>query len=130
MDRAKCYFYLTYKTNFLHMKPYILLLGLVLSINTIKAQDNPIAKQIAERIAQRMADSLQLTQEQKIKIYSINMQLGKEKQQLRGDKSQSANLQSRFQQIENKRDALYQGVLPQDKYLLYIQKKQNLIRVD
>jgi len=94
----------------------------------VKAQNNNISTQMAERIAQRMADSLQLSDSQKAQIYAINIDIYQQKALLRQNTSRQDTLTPYIQQIENKRNVLYKAVLSQDKYLLYKQNKRNLIR--
>jgi len=95
-----------------------------------KAQENLIALKFADDIAQKMADSLLLSSEQKMQIYNINMDLYKQKKQLRESKPQPATLEFDLQQIENKRDSLYKVVLLEEKFKLYKLKKCVLFIVD
>lgn len=85
------------------------------------------AEQLATRIAKKMKDSLSLTASQQTQIYTINMQLHQQKQQVFTRYQASDSLRIHLQRIENSRDTLYSSVLSPDKYLLYRQKKRNLI---
>jgi hypothetical protein len=113
------------------MKKYIgyLLLSIV-AFTPLKAQENPLANQVANRIAQYMADTLKLTADQQSRIYNANIQLNNQKNLLRKTEKQSNMLQMKIQQIENKRDSIYKTILSKEKYLLYRQKKQNLIKAE
>ena len=106
------------------MKIIIILLFIFLTI-TAKAQVNH-ASQLANKIAQKMADSLGLTPVQKANLVTINMNLQVQKKSARRDNPGSSAAMY-VQKIENKRDSLYKEVLPADKYLLYKQKKRNLV---
>lgn len=98
---------------------------LVLSL-LLKAQTH-IAEQIASHIAQKMQDSLSLTNGQKNSIYAINIQLNNRKMAARKQYSGTA-LETRIQAIENTRDTLYHLVLMNDAtFQLYRQKKRNLV---
>lgn len=85
------------------------------------------AQQVAERIAQKMKDTLGLNQQKKTQIYNINIQLHEWKTQARTQYGDSDTLGTVIQHIENKRDSLYRSVLPENKYQLYKAKKRNLI---
>ena len=96
----------------------------------VTPQNNQMGKLFAEKIAQKMMDSLNLTNSQQSKIYSINMDLLQQKSEARKDLKNSNNLTRIIQNIENKRDSLYKQVLPDQKYRTYLQKKQSLISND
>lgn len=85
------------------------------------------AEQIADRIAQRMKDSLSLTNQQKDSIYSINMKISDWKSSARQQYNANDSLRFYLQVIENRRDSLYKAVLDEPNYLLYKQKKRNLV---
>jgi hypothetical protein len=85
------------------------------------------AEVVANKIAQKMKDSLNLADSVRIKIYQINMQLDQQKLVVRNHYAGSDSLRIKVQQVENSRDALYQAVLPGEKFVLYRQKKRNLV---
>jgi len=85
------------------------------------------AADLSNRIARRMKDTLQLSDSQKNAIYAINMQLHAQKMSARQQYSAGDSLQYHIQRIENTRDALYGTVLSPEKYLLYLEKKKNLV---
>ncbi len=79
------------------------------------------------RIAQKLQDTLGLSAAQKDSIYSINHQLQNKKMLARQQYTGTDSLGYHLQRIENTRDSLYKPVLGAEKYLLYKQKKRNLI---
>lgn len=83
---------------------------------------------LADRVAKKMKDSLSLTEAQKGQIYSINMQLYQQKQEMFSKyKAAADSLRFYVQRIENTRDTLYSSVLSAEKYQLYKRKKLNLL---
>ena len=90
------------------------------------AQNDP-ANQLANKIAQKMKDSLNLTGLQKNEIKDINMNLYEQKKTVRLQHRGSDSLRIFLQRIENKRDTLYSAILSQQEYLLFKQKKRNLV---
>jgi len=105
-----------------------LLLSIVLGAITIalKAQ-NSQAENLAQKIAQKMKDSLSLSDVQKSQIYAINMQLHHQKMEIRSQYTEHDVLRHYLQMVENKRDSLYRSVLPEAKYSVYKEKKRNLV---
>lgn len=81
---------------------------------------------LSNQIAQRMKDTLGLSDSQKNAVYAINMQLHAQKMNVRQQHT-GDSVRYHTQRIENTRDSLYGTVLPPDRYLLYQQKKRNLI---
>lgn len=105
--------------------------GLLFSVfvisNTYSQNTSNPAVQLAQKIARKMQDSLLLTVEQKDQLYNINLLLHNQKMTARQQYNKPDSLQKALQGIENARDSLYHAVLPDDKYLLYMQKKSTLI---
>ena len=99
---------------------------LFFTVTVGSAQVNP-GEQLSGRIAQRMKDSLLLTTPQQESIYTINMQLHSQKMALRQQHLSADTLRLQFQKIENGRDSLYRQILSPDQFLLYKQKKRNLV---
>jgi len=91
------------------------------------SSDNSPAVQLSNHIAQKMKDTLILSNDQKIQIYSANMQIHEWKTEVRQRYNGSDSLRYYLQRIENRRDSLYRSVLADEKYLLYLQKKSTLI---
>jgi len=88
---------------------------------------NTPAAQLAHHIADKMTDSLHLSNQQRAKVFQINMDMHKEKTSARG-KSHDRNIVGRdLQAIEKSRDERYKGVLTTEQYTTYLAKKQNLI---
>lgn len=88
---------------------------------------NNNAQQLATRIAQKMKDSLSLSETQKGNIYSINIQLSNAKSSLRQKYAAMDSLRIHTQRVENTRDSLYNTVLNHEQFILYKQKKATLI---
>lgn len=107
------------------MKKIQVLASVIFISLAIKAQ-NP-AEEIANRIAQRMKDTLQLSDSQRVQIYNINMQLSQQKAGMRVQYSNADSLKKKIQLVENSRDGLYQSILSNEKYQLYIDKKKRLV---
>lgn len=91
-----------------------------------KSQSSP-AELLADRIATRMKDTLDLSIEQKNLLYTINMNLHERKLLVRQQFASSDSLTNKLQKVEASRDSLYRRVLPEEKYLLYRDKKRVLI---
>jgi hypothetical protein len=108
------------------MKKVILILSVLLAFQWSNAQTSP-ANEVAEKIAQKMKDTLALTDAQKGQIFDVNIQLHNQKMLARQHQLVADSLRRQVQRIENTRDSLYNLVLPQEKYLLYLQKKRNLV---
>ena len=105
-----------------------LFFGFIIIANHSFAQsDSSPASQIAERIAQKMKDSLELSNQQKTQLYSINMQIHEWKGNVRQQYSGTDSVGYYIQRMENRRDSLYRNVLNEEKYVIYKQKKRTLI---
>jgi type IV pilus biogenesis protein CpaD/CtpE len=108
------------------MKHILLFLLMIPFSICIVAQQSP-AEQVASRIAQKMKDSLVLTETQREQVYNVNIQLSNQKQAARASATDPDELGRQLQQIENTRDGLYQPILGEEKFMLYKQKKMNLV---
>jgi hypothetical protein len=108
------------------MKKLFTTITVVLSITFLQAQTSN-AELLAERIAQKMRDSLSLTTFQTNAIYGINIQISAKKQEVRQQFSNQDSIRIKTQAIENTRDDLYLPVLSEQQYALYKQKKSVLI---
>lgn len=100
---------------------------LIILFSSIIVNAQTPAEQIAEKIARKMKDSLQLTDVQKTQIYQLNIQISDQKTLMRNQYTGSDSLRVKTQMVENTRDSLYHTVLSDEKYWLYIQKKRNLV---
>lgn len=107
-------------------KIIVLVFGLSILSISVSAQ---VAKgeSLARKMASKMKDSLELSPKDENKIYQVNMRIAKEKEKLWIEYRTSPYLRGYLQRVENKRDSLYKEVLPAEKYLLYKEKKDNLI---
>lgn len=108
------------------MKRVLLVIMIQVVINSLNAQSLP-GEEVGRRIADRMKDSLALSAAQSDSVYQANMWLFQQKQVMRQLHAGSDSLGIYFQQVENKRDSLYQTVLSATQYELYRQKKIQLI---
>ena len=108
------------------MKIIIILIVFGFFYSPVFAQTDP-AKHLAQKSAQKMKDTLGLTAQDKNLIKNINISLAEQKRVVWERYLASDSLTFFLQRIENKRDTLYSAVLPANKYLLYKQKKRNLI---
>lgn len=86
-----------------------------------------IADSIAVKVADRMKDSLQLTNIERMNILKVNRSLLVQKQLAFKTFDNVDSLRRKVQAIENTRDSLYQVALPDVKFELYQQKKRFLI---
>jgi hypothetical protein len=86
------------------------------------------ATRLANRIADKMRDSLSLSQKQRNDIFVITTQLQDRKKAAMTSGQDRNNIGLALQQIENTRDSLYATVLSAAQIQIYNQKKRNLIR--
>ena len=112
---------------------YKILMILILLTTFIKAsfsQSNgqDPATRLANQIADKMRDSLSLSQKQRNEIFIINTQLQNQKKAAMASGQNRDNIGLALQQIENTRDSLYATVLSATQIQVYNQKKRNLIR--
>ena len=85
---------------------------------------------VANKIAQKMKDSLSLTEEQRIALVTINMQINQSKAAVWQQYSTDSLIQVNLQLIENTRDSLYLPVLTTQQHQLYLFKKRTLLKND
>ena len=64
-------------------------------------------EEVANKIAWKMKDSLQLTDSQRIVIYNINMQIAEQKSNMRSLYTGTDSLRLKIQLVEYTRDGLY-----------------------
>ena len=108
-------------------KLFISLFAITLACGYANSQDSTLAQKLAQHIALKMKDTLELSPTQQNQLYWINMNLHETKLQIRESYSDMDSLRVHIQLVENTRDSLYQGVLEEQKFLLYRQRKQQLI---
>lgn len=92
----------------------------------VSAQQSP-GVQLANHIADKMKDTLGLTVPKRNQVFAINMYIHNKKMIIRQQTTNPDTLRVRLQRQENKRDSMYQNILPPPKYQLYLQKKGNLV---
>lgn len=108
-------------------KKFILFAVITMFTMSARSQTTNMAEHVADKIARKMKDTLNLTGQQRNQIYDVNMSLHNQKQAARQTYTDH-NLQTMaIQGIERKRDSLYLPILGQDKYQLYLQKKRFLV---
>ncbi|HEY8687690.1 MAG TPA: hypothetical protein VIM07_00530 [Chitinophagaceae bacterium] len=108
------------------MKIIIIALTLTFFADFAFCQSDP-PHQLANKIAQKMKDSLSLSGAQKELIKNINLDLSEQKKQARGHSKDLNIARKDMQRIENKRDSMYKTVLTKGQYILYYNKKANLV---
>lgn len=82
---------------------------------------------LANRMADKLRDSLSLSSTQRDQLFSINIELHNRKMAARSGSQNRDSIGILFQQIENKRDSFYGTVLLEPQFLVYKQKKRYLI---
>jgi hypothetical protein len=107
---------------------HILILFIVIVLNKQLFAQHTAGEQIADKIAQKMKDTLSLSKSQKTQIYNINMQLNNSKSVARQTNTNIDTISIKIQKIENTRDSFYRLILSNKQYDLYRQKKRNLIK--
>lgn len=110
------------------MKKIFVFAFLFFFCNYLQAQDqsSPAAR-VAQHIADKMADTLGLTSQQRGKIYAINMDLYKLKAVARGKSQDRAVVGKELQAIEGTRNSLYKSILSVQQYVIYLEKKRRLV---
>jgi len=109
------------------MKKIVFIFFLFVLNHTYAQEGNTPAAILAKHIAQKMADSLSLSNQQRAKIFVINMDLYKQKTDARGKSKDRTIIESSLQRIEGKRDSLYKELLTPEQQTLYLKKKINLV---
>jgi hypothetical protein len=109
------------------LKKIIIVLVILISTKGF-AQTSAAAVQVAEKIAQKMKDSLALTDAQRGQLYTVNMQLHNLKKDARTQYASTPTVMAtKIQDVEKTRDSLYQPILTAAQFTLYEQKKKNLV---
>jgi hypothetical protein len=108
------------------MKFLIAILLALTPILSLHAQPAPY-EQVASKIAQKMKDSLVLSDAQFQAIYEANLELHHKKSAIRKQFENTDSLSKQIQKTEQQRDALYYFVLSATQYNIYKQKKRTLI---
>jgi len=105
---------------------FYIIIFILLSVAKANGQTTT-AMELADKIAQKMKDSLGLSQQKKTQIYNINLQLYDLKTQARQQYANTASLGRLILRVENSRDSMYRNVLTSNQYSLYLQKKRYLV---
>lgn len=109
------------------MKFKILLLITIIVIRIQGVGAQTIATEIANKQAQKMKRDLVLNDSVSQCLYNINIQIHNRKMYIRQQNIAKDSTVYYIQKIENSRDSLYQKVLSENQYLLYKQKKRELL---
>jgi hypothetical protein len=115
---------------------FAFILGLSICFQIKAQQATPLAANVqanvdnlAQKMAKKMKDSLNLSGKEYQAIMKINKEISEQKLQLR--KKFPNNMDSLIrntQRIENTRDTLYKAILSKQQFSTYLTKKRNLIR--
>jgi hypothetical protein len=105
----------------------IVFISLLLLICLTTYCQQSYSEQYSLKVVERMKDSLVLSEAAKVKVYNINLELQNEKAAIWKQYSDPDMIQMHLQNIENKRDLLYSSVLNNNQFILYKQKKKNVI---
>lgn len=106
---------------------YVLAL-LLIAFGGKASSQNSTPAFIAGKIAEKLRDTLALTDVQKDRVFAVNMQIYNCKRAARAQYSiDDAQLQVKIQEAENTRDSLYKEILTNTQYLLYKRKKPGLV---
>ncbi len=110
------------------MKKIVVFILLLLAACNINAQQqNTPAEKLAHHIANKMADSLNLTNQQRQNIFTANMDLHQQKMQARSKSQDRIIVGKELQRIEGTRNSYYKNILTETEYNLYFQKRQVFI---
>ena len=114
------------------MRKIIVSTFFVLGTLFCRAQSNNdfAGEEVANRITNRLKDSLDLNQDQRKAIKQINQQLHAQKQAAMKQYAGTSQVGPAIQKIENTRDSLYKLVLPDEKFLAYKNKKATLLKAN
>lgn len=108
------------------MKQFMIVAFTVMTGLAAHSQTNN-GEALSAHISNKMRDTLNLSPQQRQDVFNLNQQLHQQKQQVRLQYPGGDSLAWRLQQVERTRDSLYRPVLGEEKYLLYKQRKTQLI---
>ncbi|NTS39869.1 hypothetical protein HRG84_03050 [Flavisolibacter sp. BT320] len=103
----------------------LILLGLT-PLLSLRAQSTPY-ELVASKIAQKMKDSLVLSDVQFQAVYNVNLDIYHKKSALRKQFENTDSLSIQIQRVEQQRDSLYRPILSASQYNIYKQKKRWLV---
>jgi hypothetical protein len=105
----------------------IVIVVLFLVITRSAGAQSVSAETLAVKIADKMRDTLGLTQDTRDSLYQVNKLLQTQKFDIRQRYSNPDSVQIHTQRVESTRDSLYYPLLSRQQYELYRQKKAVLI---
>ncbi|MBO9632288.1 MAG: hypothetical protein J7578_04165 [Chitinophagaceae bacterium] len=108
------------------MKFILLFLSIIILSLSTQAQQVK-QEEIAQKVARKISDSLQLTKQQFTGIYNHTLDLQNRKIQAWQQFQNRDSLRIELQRIENGRDSLYKMVLNKFQFDTYLKKKHILI---
>lgn len=112
------------------MKKRVTIISILILISFLSFSQT--AQDLAQKQAKKMKDSVGVTESVMQQIYAVNMQIHTRKQEARIAYANSPVLmQEKIQFYERQRDSLYKVALAsEEKYILYKQKKNNILRAN
>lgn len=113
---------------YLIMRKYIMLIFLIIFCSIYSFGQTSPSEQLAQRIANKMRDTLTLTALQTQSMYNINLNLDTRKMQARTISTDRIIVGRAIQAVEKTRDSLYRIGLTAPQYELYLQKKKNIVK--
>lgn len=108
------------------MKSFFCSVICVVLFSTTSAQSQP-SVELANKIADKMKDTLQLSLQQRQQVFAINLQLANQKKEVLRSYQNRDSIGHHLQRIETNRDSLYNPLLTPDQFLLYKSKKRVLV---
>lgn len=102
-----------------------LILAIVIA-GAANAQSSP-AVDLANKIADKMKDTLGLSQGQRSQIFAVNIHLYDQKKGVLQRFQNRDSISRRLQMIENTRDSLYNEKLTPAQFQVYREKKRHLV---
>jgi hypothetical protein len=112
--------------NYSYMKIVLTLLFLTAPF-VLAAQSNQEKSSLF--LADKLRDSLLLSAKQHQELYTVNLIIEEEKKNIRSLYDDPYQLRKKVQNIENKRDSLYQEVFNAEQFILYKNRKSTLLNV-
>ena len=109
------------------MKRVLFFIALSFAVKSKAVAQMTSPEAVAEKIANKMKDTLSLTNEQRNQVYNLNILINNNKANIRQQYTNRDSIGYYLQRIESSRDSMYHTVLPEEKYLLYKQKKRTLV---
>lgn len=99
----------------------------VLLLSSATTAQSSAAVDLANKMADKMRDTLQLSVSQRAQIFQTNIKLNNKKTLVRNHFQTRDSIGIHIQRIENTRDSLYKPELTVSQFSLYMQKRKVLI---